>query len=109
VERAMQVWHQPDSSDLVLAVLRTVVEPHLGVNVVDLGLVYDVGVMGERVRVVLGVLTPQDAESAELEQRVRQAIRGGLPQFKQIEISIAHDRIWHPGRMSLEARWRLGL
>ena len=105
----MQVWRHPDPSDALLDALRTVVEPHLGVNIVDLGLVYDVGVVGESVRVVLGVLTPHDAETTELEERVRRSIRERLPQLKEIEISIARDRIWHPGRMSVEARWRLGL
>lgn len=109
VELAMQVWHQPDPSDAVVAALRTVVEPHLGVNIVDLGLVYDVGVVGESVRVVLGVVTAHDADTTELEQRVRRAICDSLPQIRQIEVSIARDRIWHPGRMSVEARWRLGL
>jgi metal-sulfur cluster biosynthetic enzyme len=105
----MQMCGQNATTDALLAALRHVVEPQLGINVVDLGLVYAAHVVGERAWVELGVLMPNDSDTAELEGRVRRTIRRRLPQIKWLELSIARDRMWHPGRMSDQTRRRLGL
>jgi metal-sulfur cluster biosynthetic enzyme len=105
----MHVHPQSDAADVVLDALRHVVEPHLGINIVDLGLVYSVHAVGETVRVELGVVMPQDIETAELEGRVRRTIQRRLPQFRRLELLITRDRMWHPGRMSDQARRWLGL
>jgi len=109
VERAMQLHRQVDAADAVLEALRHVVEPHLGINVVDLGLVYAVHAAGETVRIELGVLMPQDVETAELEARVRRTLQARLPQFRRLDLLITRERMWHPGRMSEQARRWLGL
>jgi hypothetical protein len=59
VERAVQLPSQVDAADAVLEALRHVVEPHLGINLVDLGLVYAVHAADGVVRIELGVLMPQ--------------------------------------------------
>jgi metal-sulfur cluster biosynthetic enzyme len=105
----MQV-HCPNADvDAVLEALRHVVEPHLGVNIVDLGLVYAVHVADETLHVELGVLMPQHAESAELEACVHRTLWKRLPQYRRLELSVRHDRVWHPGRISDQARQWLGL
>jgi metal-sulfur cluster biosynthetic enzyme len=101
---------QPNAiSNAVLDALREVVEPHLGVNVVDLGLVYEVHADGAGVRVALGMLTPYEAEDRDLQARVVRAIEMRLPQFDHVELHLVRDRVWHPGRMSEETRRRLGI
>jgi metal-sulfur cluster biosynthetic enzyme len=105
----MQASQQNAVSNAVLDALREVVDPHLGVNVVDLGLVYEVHADGAAVRVALGMLTPYEAEDRDLQQRVVNAIEMRLPQFEHVELHVVRDRVWHPGRMSEETRRRLGI
>jgi metal-sulfur cluster biosynthetic enzyme len=104
-----QASEQSAVSNAVLDALRVVVEPHLGVNVVDLGLVYEVHADGAGVRVALGMLTPYEAEDQDLLARVVRAIEMRLPQFEHVELHLVRDRVWHPGRMSEETRRRLGI
>jgi metal-sulfur cluster biosynthetic enzyme len=106
---AMQTSQQDAVSNAVLDALREVVEPHLGVNVVDLGLVYEVHADGAGVRVALGMLMPHEAEDQDLHERVVKAIELRLPQFEHVELHLVRDRVWHPGRMSEETRRRLGI
>jgi metal-sulfur cluster biosynthetic enzyme len=105
----MQACRQIVRSDDVWGALRHVVEPNLGVNVVDLGLVYGVETDGDDVRVVLVTLGPQEQGKRELEERVERGLSERLPGLGRVEIEVLRDRLWHPGLMSEETRRRLGL
>jgi metal-sulfur cluster biosynthetic enzyme len=105
----MHARYEDAAADIVREALRHVVDPQLGVNIVDLGLVYGIRVDGEIVRIEVGVLMPHEIDTPELEARVRRTLRRRLPQFRRLEVAIARDRMWHPGRMSDQARRRLGL
>jgi metal-sulfur cluster biosynthetic enzyme len=99
---------QSDVSSAVIDALRGAVEPHLGVNVVDLGLVYEVHADRDALRIVVGFVMPQ-ADDDGLAGRVEAAIRSRLPQVGRIELLRVHEPVWHPGRISEDARRFLGL
>jgi metal-sulfur cluster biosynthetic enzyme len=105
----MQACHEIARSEAVFEALRGVVEPHLGVNVVDLGLVYAVHADSDEVRIVLVRLALQCQDDLELEAQVQRAVSERLPDLRCVEVEILRDRLWHPGRMSEETRRRLGL
>jgi metal-sulfur cluster biosynthetic enzyme len=105
----MQACREIVRSEAVWDVLRAVVEPHLGVNVVDLGLVYAVEAAGDGARVVLVGLTPREQDAQDLAERLRHALHAGLPGLRRVEVEILRDRLWHPGLMSEETRRRLGV
>jgi len=50
--------HPELNESLVLDTLRQVIDPELGCNIVDLGLIYDVKLDGENVRVAMTVTSP---------------------------------------------------
>ena len=92
---------------LVRAALMDVIDPELGVNVVDLGLVYGIDVEGDRVTVRLTMTTPACplGESIALEATERlQAVPG----VRDVNVQLVWDPPWSPERMTPAAREALG-
>jgi metal-sulfur cluster biosynthetic enzyme len=93
--------------DEVMEMLRQVEDPELGMDVVDLGLVYEVDVEASKAKVLYsltsmgcpaGPLIAQDMDSA-----VRQ-VEG----IEDVELELTFDPPWTPDRMSDDAKFILG-
>lgn len=87
--------------------LRSVIDPELGINLVDLGLVYDVAVEDGIAYVTLTTTTPACPIGAFLEDQVRFAVLR-LPGILGVEVEIVHEPRWSPTLMTDEARRALG-
>lgn len=99
--------------------LREVIDPELGINIVDLGLVYGIEVEDARVRVVMTMTTPACPLSGYIEGLVRSAVaplvappnqgrdRGAESSPPRIEVSLVWDPPWSPEMMSPDAKRQL--
>lgn len=83
----------------VLDALRQVLDPEIGMNIVDLGLIYDVAIAGSGVRVAM-TLTSAGCPMSE-------SIRGGaecallnLEGVTAAHVELVFDPPWHPGMIS---------
>jgi metal-sulfur cluster biosynthetic enzyme len=92
----------------VVHALRTVVDPELGINLVDLGLVYHVAVNGDVANVELTMTSPACPLSEYIRQLVDEAVRAALPDINAVEVSFALEPAWSPDMMSDGARRELG-
>jgi metal-sulfur cluster biosynthetic enzyme len=93
--------------DAVLTALRSVWDPELGLDVVSLGLVYDIRVDGDRVDVDMTLTTPGCPVSEQLPMEAEHAARaalGGLP----VAVHVVWDPPWTPQRLSASALEQLG-
>ncbi len=88
--------------------LRHVVDPELGVNIVDLGLVYRVEVEGARARIAMTMTSPACPLADYLKDLVTSAIRQHVPDVMDVDINLEWEPPWDPGMMSDEARRQLG-
>ena len=91
----------------VLEVLRQVEDPELGMDVVDLGLVYDVEVESATVKVTYS-LTSMGCPAGPL---IAQDIEGAVRQVEgveDVELELVFDPPWTPDRMSDDAKFILG-
>lgn len=88
--------------------LRQVIDPEVGINIVDLGLVYSMKAEGDRVRVVMTMTTPACPMHSYLTERARATLRERLPAAAAIEVELAWDPPWTPQMMSSAARKMLG-
>lgn len=88
--------------------LREVNDPELGINVVDLGLVYSVDVQDQRVHVVMTMTTPACPLGAYLAKMTEDAIRRRIPQAQSVDVELIWEPPWHPGMMSEAAKQQLG-
>ena len=88
--------------------LRHVVDPEIGVNIVDLGLVYRIEVGGARARIVMTMTSPACPLADYLKDLVTSAIRQRVPGVADVEINLEREPPWDPDMMSDEARRQLG-
>jgi metal-sulfur cluster biosynthetic enzyme len=83
----------------VLATLRQVIDPELGCNLVDLGLIYDVNIEGGLVRVKMTVTTPGCPMHDSLRAGVHNALLC-LEGVTDAQVDLVFDPPWHPSMMS---------
>jgi len=93
---------------LVLETLREVIDPELGCNVVDLGLVYSVRIDGRKVTVRMTLTTRGCPMQEQLARGVRIALLR-LEPVDEAEVEIVWDPPWNPAMMSETARTQLGM
>jgi metal-sulfur cluster biosynthetic enzyme len=88
--------------------LRQVLDPEIGVNIVDLGLVYRIEVDGARVRIAMTMTSPACPLADYLKDLVTSAIRHRVPGVADVDIVVEWEPPWDPDMMSDEARRQLG-
>jgi metal-sulfur cluster biosynthetic enzyme len=88
--------------------LRHVVDPEIGVNIVDLGLVYRIDVEGTRVRITMTMTSPACPLAEYLKGLVTSAIRRAVPDVVDVDIDLVSEPRRDPDMMSDEARRQLG-
>jgi metal-sulfur cluster biosynthetic enzyme len=89
--------------------LKQVFDPEIPVNIVDLGLVYDVKVQDTGVCNVTMTLTSQSCPEARTIPEVMKRRINALPGITGTEIQIVWDPAWSPQRISPEGRAQLGI
>ncbi len=87
--------------------LRFVVDPEIGVNIVDLGLVYRIEVEGTRARIAMTMTSPTCPLVDYLKELVTSVIRQRVPDVVRVDITIEWEPPWDPDMMSDEARRQL--
>lgn len=92
----------------VLDLLRDVIDPELGFNIVDIGLIYGIELEGNRLDVRMTMTSPACPMGDMLYDDVRQALSDGLPDDWHINVEVVWDPAWSPARMSPELRQRFG-
>lgn len=99
----------PPSAEEVREALKVVVDPELGINVVDLGLVYEVDVDDEGVAKVAYTLTTMGCPVGPLIEQQMQTILSTIPGLAGVEATLTFDPPWTPEKMSEEARLAMGM
>lgn len=91
----------------VRSALRSVYDPELGVNIVDLGLLHDIQVEGGAVSVTITLTTPGCPVGPMIEDGVRRAALG-LPGVTSAVVNVVWEPRWSPDSMSDDAKRQLG-
>lgn len=100
--------HRAITPETVYEILRAVIDPEIGVNIVDLGLVYEVVVEDGRVAVTMTLTSPACPMGAHLADESRQAIEAAVGPAVEVDLQLAWEPAWSPEMMSDEARRLLG-
>jgi probable FeS assembly SUF system protein SufT len=103
----------PLTEQMVIDQLRTVFDPEIPVNIVDLGLVYECSIrplpdQGSRIDVKMAMTAPGCGMGNVLRADA-EAKLARLPDVNEVRVEIVFDPPWHAGRMSEAARLQLGL
>jgi metal-sulfur cluster biosynthetic enzyme len=94
--------------DDVTQVLRSVDDPEAGMNIVDLGLVYEVHAAPGRVVVRMTMTSPACPAAPYIVDEAAAAIRTLAPADTDVQVELVWDPPWTPERMSPEAQSRFG-
>ncbi len=101
----------PDSTvkpEEVIEVLRQCFDPEIPVNIVDLGLVYDIAIKPQRVDIKMTLTALGCPMAADVIADVRDHLLT-IPGINEADVDIVYEPMWTPERMSEEARWELGM
>ncbi|MDQ2983732.1 MAG: metal-sulfur cluster assembly factor [Actinomycetota bacterium] len=96
----------PTKDDVVEA-LRQVEDPELGMDIVDLGLLYDVEVENGNVKVIHTLTSMGCPVGPMIQQNIDEVVRA-LPGVEAVDVDLTWDPPWSPEQMSEDAKFILG-
>jgi metal-sulfur cluster biosynthetic enzyme len=91
----------------VFEALRAVEDPELGMDIVELGLLYDVEVDGPNVKVIHTLTSMGCPVGPMIQENVDQIVRA-MPDVSDVEVELTWDPPWSPDKMSDDAKFILG-
>ena len=84
-----------------------VIDPEIGINVVDLGLVYDIAIDDGTAEVTMTLTTPACPLGPYIDSEVRTAV-SDVPGVTDAKVNLVWTPPWDPSKMSEEAKLELG-
>ena len=101
----------PQETDLIdqtYDALRAVLDPEVGISIVDMGLVYDIKEKEGRVTVVYTLTSMGCPLAFEIEHLVKEAV-GKIKCVKSVRLKLVWDPPWDQSKMSPEAKAALDM
>jgi metal-sulfur cluster biosynthetic enzyme len=87
--------------------LKQCFDPEIPVNVLDLGLIYNVGIEDDKVNVRMTLTAPGCGMGPMIAEDVRTKI-SAIPGVKEAKVEMVFDPPWTPEKMSEDAKKQLG-
>lgn len=97
----------PDD-DAVREALRQVEDPEAGMNIVDLGLVYEIAIVGNVICVDMTMTTAACPMTEMIVDQARDAIAAIVPEGTGVDVRLVWDPPWTPDKMTGIAREQFG-
>ncbi|WP_440955902.1 metal-sulfur cluster assembly factor [Methanosarcina sp. Mfa9] len=94
------------SKDEVIEVLKTVYDPEIPINIVDLGLVYGVEVKGDHVHIEMTLTMPGCPMGEVIAENVKRKVEA-IEGIKEVEVEMVWDPPWTPARISEDAMGKI--
>lgn len=101
------------TDDMVLAALQNVIDPEIGLDVVNLGLVYRVDILdgGRTVDIDMTLTTPNCPAGPQILGQARSevlALKEVYTTLEDVQINLVWKPFWSPDKMSEDAKEELG-
>jgi metal-sulfur cluster biosynthetic enzyme len=93
--------------DDITDALREVIDPELGLDFVELGLIYDVEVDGGTVKVTYTLTSPGCPIGPQVSEQIGEFV-GELDGVEEVQSTMTFSPPWTPERMSEDAKFALG-
>ena len=94
--------------ETILEALKAVFDPEIGVNIVDLGLIYQVEIRPEEVYIQLTMTSPACPLHGVITRNMDKVLRHTFPDLGKMTIELVWDPPWSPEMMSDAAKTQLG-
>jgi metal-sulfur cluster biosynthetic enzyme len=95
------------SEDVVKMALRRVKDPELNLNILDLGLVYAIGIDGSKVSIDMSLTSPGCPSGPEIMQGAEEQLRS-IPGVTDVTVNLVWSPFWTPERIEPRIRAYMG-
>ncbi len=95
------------TKDQVMQKLEEVIDPEIGLNIVEMGLIYGVEIKEDSVNVKMTLTAPGCPLQNTLVAIAKDSLQQ-IPGIKDVKIEIVWDPPWHPSMLSEDAKKKLG-
>lgn len=95
------------AKEQIIDALKLVVDPELGVNVVDLGLIYDVAITNEDITITMTLTTTGCPLHESMVEAVRHVVQM-IDLTKTVDVKLVWEPPWTPERLTPAAKQMLG-
>jgi metal-sulfur cluster biosynthetic enzyme len=98
------------SEAMVYTALKEVIDPELGINIVDLGLIYSIDIdPATHVSITMTLTTPGCPLHASFAQEIERVLWQSIAELSGVSVELIWDPPWNPFMISTEGRSRLGI
>lgn len=98
------------TEELVYAAIQVVVDPELGLNIVDLGLIYNVDINTDgRITITMTLTTPGCPLHASFAQEIERVLWQSIPDLTGVSVNLVWQPPWNPDMISPAGRALLGI
>lgn len=94
--------------DTILKSLSEIIDPEVGVNIVDLGLIYQITIIQSRIVVTMTMTSPTCPMGEMLMDEIKQTLSKTIPEKMFLDIELVWSPPWSPSMMSDRAKQSLG-
>jgi metal-sulfur cluster biosynthetic enzyme len=95
------------NEEMVREALKEVIDPEIGVNIVDLGMVYGINMNDDEVKITMTLTTPMCPLSEYIDQAVKEALEV-FSSLQAVDVNLVWTPPWNPSMMSEDAKLELG-
>lgn len=95
------------SQEQIIAKLRECLDPELGINIVDLGLIYGINIEGSRVNVLMTLTTPGCPLDSYFSRDITTKLKS-LKGISDVLVELTFEPPWSPTKMTGESKDLLG-
>lgn len=97
----------PIKREEVIAALKQVIDPEIGVDIWSLGLIYELRISSETVEIKMTFTSPMCPLGPFIIESVREKV-SSVSGVKDVKVEITFEPLWTPDRISDEVRGTLG-
>lgn len=91
----------------IIEKLRQCFDPELGINIIDLGLVYSLNIEGTKIQVLMTLTTPACPLDSYFTKDITTRLKS-LKGISDVTVEFTFDPVWNPSKISQEAKEILG-
>jgi metal-sulfur cluster biosynthetic enzyme len=96
------------TKEIIIDALRSVYDPEIPVNIVELGLIYDVVIVDDWVGIKMTLTTPGCGMADYISDQARKSVLR-ISGVSDADVRIVWDPVWTPARISDDAKKKLGI
>jgi metal-sulfur cluster biosynthetic enzyme len=101
---------QPLTEENIKTALKGIYDPEIPANIVDLGLIYAIEILPDKVVDITMTLTAAGCPMmAEFMERIKDAIMEQIEEVKHVNVDITFDPPWNPSMITQEVLFELGI